>query len=136
VSELPLPVPNADTEPFWDACRAGELRLQRCADCAEWRYPPQPACGACGSLAAAWVPVSGRGTVFSYAVTHQPIHPALSGRTPFASVVVELDEGPLLTSNLVDVDPDDIVIGMPVDVVFEQAGDMVLPKFRKRQPAG
>ena len=132
MSELPLPVPNPETQPFWDACRAGELRLQRCSDCSEWRYPPQPACGACGSLDAEWAPVSGRGTIFSYAITHQPVHPALAGQTPFASIVVQLEEGPLMTSTPAGIEPADVVIGMPVEVHLESAGDMTLPKFRRR----
>ena len=80
--------------------------------------------------------MSGRAEVYSYVVTHQAVHPALIGYTPMATVEVVLAEGPHLTTNLVDVPPDEIEIGMPVELVFEDVGDgVVLPLFR-RLPAG
>ena len=89
-------------------------------------------CGACQSTDFGWQPSSGRGTVYSYVVTHQAVHPALVGHTPLATVEVELDEGPRLVSNLVDVPPESVQIGMKVEVVFQDAGDgVVLPLFRR-----
>jgi len=130
--DLPLPVPSADNQPFWDALNGGELRIQRCADCGTLRHPPRPMCAHCQSFDVEWARMSGRGTVFSYIVTHQPIHPALADRVPFATVIVELEEGPRLTTNLVDVAPDEITIGMPVEVVFQRANDEItLPLFRR-----
>ena len=132
MADLPLPVLGDDTAPFWEYCRSGELRVQRCSSCEEYRHPPRPMCRRCGSLEYEWGPVSGRGTVYSYIVTHQPIHPALQGRVPFATVLVELDEGVLMTSNVVDCPPDEIAIGMPVAVEFEQVNEEItLPKFRR-----
>ncbi len=132
MADLPLPVPNDDTTPFWEYCRAGELRVQRCSSCDEYRHPPRPMCRRCGSLEYEWAPLSGRGTVYSYIVTHQPIHPALQGRVPFTTVLVELDEGVRMTSNVVDCSPDEIAIGMPVAVGFEQVNEeTTLPKFRR-----
>ena len=70
--------------------------------------------------------------VYSYAVTHQAVHPALVGYTPLATVEIELVEGPRLVSNLVDVSPDEVQIGMAVEVVFEAVADgVVLPLFRR-----
>jgi hypothetical protein len=132
MAELPLPVPSPDNQPFWDALNEGELRIQRCTGCGTLRHPPRPMCAHCRSFDTEWVVVSGRGTVFSYTVTHQPIHPALVDRVPFATVLVELEEGPRLTTNLVDVPPEEIAIGMPVEVVFQRASDEItLPLFRR-----
>lgn len=132
MAELPLPVPSPDNQQFWDALTEGELRIQRCAACNTLRHPPRPMCPQCRSFDVEWVRMSGRGTVFSYIVTHQPIHPALVDRVPFATVIVELEEGPRLTTNLVDVSPAEITIGMPVEVVFQRASDEItLPLFRR-----
>jgi len=79
-----------------------------------------------------WTEMGGRGVVYSYVVTHQAVHPALVGYTPLATVEVELAEGPHVTSNLVDVPPETVTIGMAVEVVFEEvAAGVVLPLFRR-----
>lgn len=129
---FPLPVPSEDSAPFWEYLRQGELRVQRCLVCATFAHPPRLMCPECGSFDRAWVAVSGRGTVYSYVVTRQAIHPSFEGHIPYATVVVELAEGPLLTSNLVDVPVDEVQIGLPVEVVFVAASDEVtLPLFRR-----
>ncbi|MBI4497700.1 MAG: Zn-ribbon domain-containing OB-fold protein [Chloroflexi bacterium] len=132
--EFPAPVPTQDTEPFWQGCREGKLLLQRCAACGVVRYPPRPMCPQCTSLESRWVPATGTGTVFSYTVTHQALHPSLVGRTPHVIVLVELDEGVRMTSTVLGCTPDQVRIGMPVEVVFHQETDgVILPLFR---PAG
>lgn len=132
MAALPLPVPAEDNQPFWDALNAGELRIQRCTDCGTLRYPPRPMCSSCQSFDVEWARMSGRGTVYSYTVTHQPIHPALVDRVPFATVLVDLEEGPRLTSNLVDVAPGEISIGMPVVLAPTRVSDAItLPLFRR-----
>lgn len=129
---FPLPVPSEDSAPFWEFLQQGELRLQRCADCATLAHPPRLMCPACGSFERDWWPVSGRGAVYSFVVTRQAVHPSFEGHTPYATVVVELAEGPRLTSNLIDVAVDDIEIGMPVEVVLVAVSDEVtLPLFRR-----
>jgi uncharacterized OB-fold protein len=130
--ELPLPVPSEDNQTFWDYLNQGELRIVRCAACGTMRHPPRPMCAECQSYEVEWVRVSGRGSVYSYIITHQPIHPALVDKVPFATVIVELEEGPRLTTNLVDVAPAEITIGMPVEVVFQHMNDQItLPLFRR-----
>ncbi len=129
---FPLPVPSEDSAPFWEFLQQGELRLQRCLDCATLAHPPRLMCAKCGSFEREWAPVSGRGTVYSYVVTRQAVHPSFEGHTPYATVIVELAEGPHLTSNLVDVAVDDIEIGMPVEVMLVAVSDEVtLPLFRR-----
>jgi uncharacterized OB-fold protein len=128
----PRPDPaGADDARFWSFVAAGELRLQRCADCATFRHPPKPLCAVCGSTVSEWVAASGRGEVWAATVIHPPTLPAFAARTPYAAVVVRLDEGVFLVSNVLDRDPDAVVVGMPVEVVItEVEPDLRLPLFR------
>ena len=130
---FPLPVPSEDSAPFWDYLRQGALRLQRCLVCAAFAHPPRLMCPHCGSFDREWAAVSGRGTVYSFVVTRQAVHPAFEGHTPYATVVVELEEGPRLTSNLVDVPAGEVHIGLPVELVLVTVTEEVtLPLFRRR----
>lgn len=127
----PLPPTTGPMAPFWEAARRHELVVQRCDGCGALRFPARELCSACLSRAASWTRVSGRGVVFSYAVMHQAYHPAFE--VPYAVVVVELDEGPRMLTNLVGVPPGNVAIGMPVVVTFEDVtAEVSLPKFRPR----
>jgi hypothetical protein len=128
--DKPLPMPTEDSAPYWEGARAGTLRAQRCDDCGFLRWPPASHCARCLSPRHRWVELSGRGRVYSWIVVHKSQHPAFWG-DPFNVAIVELDEGPRLHTNLIDVDPARIEIGMPVEVVFEKQDDQItLPKFR------
>jgi len=132
----PLPQITPEMAPFWEAARRHELVVQRCAGCGAHRFPARELCSRCLSREAGWERVSGRGQVFSFAIMHQVYHTAFADAVPYAIVVVELDEGARMLSNLVECPTDAIVIGMPVEVVFEDvAPDVTLPKFRPRRAA-
>jgi hypothetical protein len=119
--------------PFWEAARRRQLVVQRCRGCGAHRFPARSLCARCLGREAEWVPVGGRGTVFSFAVMHQVYHPGFADDVPYAVVVVELEEGARLISNLVDCPLDAITIGMPVEVVFDDVTpEVTLPKFRPR----
>ena len=127
-----MPQPADEAQPFFDALGKHRLAVQRCVNCGVLQHPPRALCGSCGSTAFEWPAMSGKGVVYSYVVTHQAVHPALLGHTPFATVEVELAEGPHITSNLVDVPPQGVTIGMAVEVVFEEVRPgVVLPFFRR-----
>jgi len=127
---FPHPAPNADVAPFWDWCRRGELRIQRCRDCGAYRHHPRPRCPDCTSASYEWAPVSGRGVVYSYTICHPPVLPAFADRVPYNAVVVQLDEGPFMVSNLVDCENDDVTVGMPVEVrLVAVDDDLTLPLF-------
>jgi uncharacterized OB-fold protein len=126
----PIPAITAEMRPFFEAAGRNELRVQRCTACGSHRFPPRAICSDCLSTESEWVPVSGRGEVFSFNVMHQVYHPGFAGEVPYAVVVVKLAEGAKMISNLVGVAPADIRIGMPVRVVFERiSDDVTLPKF-------
>lgn len=120
-----------DARPFWNGCARGELLLQRCAACGTLRHPPSPICPRCRSDAHAWVAANGRGTVYTFTVVRQALAKGWDARVPYVVAVVELDEGPRILSNVVDVAPDDVRIGLPVEVVFvESEGEQKLPVFK------
>jgi uncharacterized OB-fold protein len=125
----PTPVVTADNEGFWLAAAEHRLVIQRCAHCGALHHPPRPMCPVCRSTELEWVDARGTGTVHSYALLHHPRHPAFD--YPVPAVLVELDEGVRILSNLVGIDPHAIHIGMPVQVDFEPAGDeLAVPVFR------
>ena len=128
----PLPLLEGFAGEFYAWCKKGELRFQRCSDCSAWRHVPREMCAECSSMNWTWERSSGRGHVFTWTVTAMPLHPAFKGATPYAPVVVEMEEGVRLVSEMIDVAPEDLRIGMPVRIAFEAVTDEVtLPKFRR-----
>jgi len=99
---FPVPVPDADTQPFWDACARGELLIQRCGACGRWLWQPRPICSTCQTPDPVWTRVSGDGVVASWMVMRPPTLPAYAERVPFVILLVELTEGVRLIGYLVD----------------------------------
>jgi uncharacterized protein len=134
----PRPDPQtADDARFWSALADGELRIQRCTTCATFRHPPRPVCAHCGARESEAVAVAGSGEVWSFTVIHPPTLPAFADRTPYAAVVVRLDEGVFLVTNLVDCPSDDITIGTRVELaITEVEPGLCLPRFRPASPNG
>jgi len=129
-STKPVPDITQENRPFFEAAKRRELFVQRCGACGGLRFPAREICSACLSSRREWVKVSGRGEVFSFNVMHQLYHPGFASEVPYAVVVIKLAEGPKMNSNLLGVPPQEIRVGMPVRVVFEDLTDEVtLPKF-------
>jgi uncharacterized OB-fold protein len=125
----PAPLVTEDSAVFWDAAREGRLVAQRCAGCGRLRHPPRPMCPNCHSLEVEVAELSGRGTLYSYAILHHPRNPAFD--YPVLAALVDLDEGLRLVSNLVEVPADEIRIGMPLEAVFVPTADgAAVPVFR------
>jgi uncharacterized OB-fold protein len=125
----PAPIVTEDSAVFWDAAAEGRLVAQRCGECGVLRHPPRPMCPHCRSLQIDVVELSGRGTLYSYAVLHHPRSPAFD--YPLLTALVDLDEGIRVVSNLVDVEAGDVRIGMPLEVTFTPtAGAAQVPVFR------
>lgn len=132
----PVPAITPDMAGFFAGARQGQLMVQKCEGCGALSFPAHEICSNCLSTRSTWVPVSGRGEIYSYNVMHQVYHPGFAAEVPYAVVVVKLAEGPKVVSNLLGVDPHKIRIGMPVEVTFEKVSDEVmLPKFRPRASA-
>lgn len=127
----PIPVPDLDSAPFWEACRNRQLKVQFCADCGTALYPPRPRCTACGSARLEWRAVSGQGRLYSWAVVHHSVHPLTGGQTPYVLLLVDLDEGVRMVSRLAGDGADAVVPGMRLEATFvEIAADVWLPHFR------
>ena len=125
----PKPPVNPDNQFFWDGVEAGELLIQRCAQCGQLRHPPRPMCGACQSTESDTVRSTGRGRIYSYAVHHHPPLPGID--LPLVVVLVELEEGTRIVSSLVDAGPDAVAVGQAVELTFREVGDeLTLPVFR------
>lgn len=121
-TERPTPHPTPDSQPYWDAARAGVLKLQRCTHCGTTRHYPQPVCARCWSLEAEWVEASGRGAVHSWTVAHHAFHPAFKDELPYTLVIVDLEEGPRAMARL---DPGCTVplrLGLPIRLGFSPDG--------------
>ena len=121
-SSPPRRVAAVEDQPFWNAIDAGTFVLARCT-CGTY-YARLQACLQCGADANAvtWVPASGRGSVRTFVVFDKPYHPYFEERLPYVVAVVTLEEGPEITTNIVDTDVSAITIGMPVHIVISDRG--------------
>jgi uncharacterized OB-fold protein len=129
----PLPLPDEVTGPFWEGCRLGELRMQRCAACARFRFHPRPLCPHCRSSDAEWVRMSGAGTLYSFVICHPPVLPAFQANAPYAVALVELVEDPGLRiiGGVLGAPPESLRIGQKLQVAFEEIAEgVVLPQWR------
>jgi len=126
---IPPPITDANRA-FWTGGASGELRIQYCQSCERWIYPPATGCPTCGSSVVDR-PVSGKGTVFTFTINRHQYHPDVP--PPYVVAIVELVEQPGLrfTTNIVGCEPEAVEIGMPVRVLFEQAGDAWVPVFER-----
>ena len=130
----PLPLLQGFAKEFYDWCKRRELRFQRCNACGAWRHVPREMCAACSSWRWEWARSSGRGRVFTWTVTVRAMHPAFKADVPYVPVVIEMDEGVRLLSQVVDCPPDALQVGMPVEVVFDEVTpEITLPKFHRVQ---
>ena len=123
------PLKGHDNGWWWEAVERGELPIQKCSACGALRHPPRPMCGECQSLEWETVASKGRGTVYSYVVLH---HPQIPGYDfPLAVALIDLEEGTRIVSNVVDCDPEEVHIGMPVQASIENVDEeLKLPLFR------
>ena len=129
----PVPAITAEMRPFFEAAARNELRIQRCTACGTHRFPARAICSECLSLESEWVPVSGRGEIFSFNVMHQVYHPGFAVAVPYAVALVELDDGGRMLTNVVACPIESLRVGLPVEVTFEQrSADVSLPQFRPR----
>lgn len=131
---VPVPEPDPLTEPYWAAAARSELRLMACGSCARFRHPPTERCPHCGSADVVWERLSGAGTVYSYIVDHRLMVPGFDEPYVVAQVnLYEVDDDTVrLVANVKGCDPSEVHVGMPVEVFFEERGDIRLPQFRPR----
>lgn len=130
----PLPAPDLDTQEFWDGCKEHELRAQRCTACATFRWPPQGICPECYSWDFEWVKLPETGKLYSYVVVHYVAVPAFADDVPYVVAHITIDgtdDRVRITSNVVGCPWEEVRVGMPVRVFFEDVTpEFALPKFR------
>ena len=132
-----MPEPTPETQHFWDGCKAGELRLQRCGACDQAYFPPRDFCPRCGSRDISVFAANGRATLYSYVINHRP-QPWLKDapKGPQSIAVVELAEGPRMMTNVIGCPqtPEALQLDMALEVTFEALGEAIsLPQFRPAQ---
>ena len=126
----PLPRRRGFAGEFYDFCKKHELRFQRCTDCDTWRHVPRDMCAKCGSFNWEWAQSSGKGKLFSWTTAVQPMLPQFADLVPYSPVVIEMDEGVRLVSWLTNVPPEELRLGLPVEVAFDDVtAEVTLPKF-------
>ena len=129
----PIPVPQVESDVYWQGAKKHELWLRNCNDCGNAYFYPRDISPCCFSRNTGWVQASGNATLFTYAIVHRAPHMGFVGDVPFVTAMVELEEGPIMPTNIVidDPTPENLQIGMPLEVVFEDiTDDIALPKFK------
>jgi uncharacterized OB-fold protein len=131
--DMPGLEPSIDDAEFWKWCAGKRLRFQACAKCGLLRHPPTPICAGCHSTEIAWVDAPEEAVVYTFTVVHHAGHPAVKPRLPYVIGVVEFPglPGVRLVTNITDVPPESVHIGMPVRLWWDELEDgMFLPRFR------
>jgi len=124
----PVPHPTPTEQPFYDACAAGKLALQRCQSCSHVLFYPRAHCDACHSDQLVWEDASGTGTIASYTVVRRGV--SADFEAPYVIALIDLDEGPRMMSQIVGADPDGLAVGLSVRVDFAAwSEDITLPLF-------
>lgn len=130
VPARPIPIPDEASAPYFQGAVDGRLMLMRCTDCGTVRFPARDRCEACWSTASEWFAASGDATLHAWVIFHQVYHPAFRERAPYNVAVVELAEGPRITTNVVSIDNAALRADIPLRVSFESVADGVaLPVF-------
>jgi uncharacterized protein len=128
-----LPAITSLNQPYWDALKRRELRMQKCDGCGRIWYPPSPLCPGCWSRKFTWTQLSGRGKINTWVIFHQAYFRSYEQDIPDNVVEVELDEGPRILTNLIGLPNGDIRAGLPVEIVFDDVTDEItLAKFKPR----
>lgn len=127
---IPVPVPSLFSRPYWEGCAAGELRFQRCEDCGGITHTPAMVCAHCASRRLVWEASAGTGSVYSWTTVWRPQTPEFV--VPYVAIIVDMDEGWQMLSNLIGCEHDAVEVGMRVAVEFHPIGDgeITLPYFR------
>lgn len=130
-----LPVIDEDNRGYWESCKRHAMRLQKCSECGAWRYYPTPVCPKCSSFNFEWAEVSGFGTVYTFSVIYRAPSVLWADDVPYTYALVHLDEGPMMPTNIVGIEPEKVQIGMRVKVTYDDVTpEVTLPKYRPIKP--
>ena len=126
-----LPTPRPETAAWWASCRDHKLMIQHCSQCGAFQFYPRIVCSSCLSEAVKWVQSAGRGKVETFTICRLPVAEAYAADVPYVVALIQLEEGPTMMSNIVECDPESVVAGMPLEVIFATWSDEItVPQFR------
>ena len=126
----PLPQPSDVSREFWAGLQEREVRLPRCRQCEKFVFYPRTICPYCMGVEFDWVKVSGIGKVYSFTVVRRAMIPAFQEATPYVLALVQLEEGPRLTTNIVNCDVGNVRVDMPVQATYDDVtAEITLLKF-------
>jgi len=129
--QKPVPIPDEESQPFFDGAREHRLMIQKCETCGVVMWPVKSRCDNCMQPTVNWVQARGKAMLYSFVLMHQVYHPGFASEVPYIIAQVDLVEGLRILTNVVDCSNSDLQIGMPLEVTFEAITDEVsLPKFR------
>jgi len=132
--EKPLPVVDAETQPYWDGAKKHKLMLQQCQGCSKYIFYARTLCPHCHSERLTWKEVSGDGTVYTFTIARRPAGPAFKADAPYVIALIDLKEGARMMSNIVTPDVSRVKIGQKVKVTFDDVTpEITLPKFVIRE---
>lgn len=120
-----LPTIEDETRPFWDAAREGKLLLRSCDDCGAVHYYPRPFCPTCWSQSVSWIEACGRATLYTHSTVYMNDLPPFGERVPYIAAVVDLEEGPRMMTEVIDCPPEQLQIGMALEMTFRELTDEV-----------
>jgi uncharacterized protein len=127
----PLPRPTVVSAPFWETAKQHRLVVQECRSCGNVQHYPRPFCLRCAATDLGWKECTGKGTVYAFTVVRQAANAAFAEDVPYVHAVIELAEGPHMTTNITGCAPEDVRVGMPVHAVFEDANaEITLIRFQ------
>lgn len=131
----PVPYVEETLKPFWEGLKRHELLLMHCKECGAW-YWPATYCRNHDNLpfygSMEWAKSTGRGKIVSFNITRVATSPEFKDLVPYVLALVQFDEGPILSSNIIGCDPEDVRVGMTVETVFDDVDEieLTLPFFR------
>ena len=129
-----LPLPDAESQPFWDACRERRLLIKRCNACGRAYFYPRDFCPRCWSADVSWEEASGRATLYTWSIVYRNDLPPFGDRVPYVAAVVDLGEGPRMLTNVEGCPFEELAMGMELVVDWRvESDEITLPVFR---PAG
>jgi uncharacterized protein len=128
MEQKPVPRPNADTRPFWQACNREELIYQYCPACGKTQFYPRVLCAGCGAGSLEWRESKGLGTIYTFTINFRAPNPAFAPEIPYVIALVDLDEGFRMMLNIQDRDPEAVRIGHRVRIVYETRGEQKIPQ--------
>lgn len=129
----PLPTPDTDSAPFWEACRQGHLAAQQCPACSRFRWPPMEFCPRCHHHGGEWTALPGTGVIQSFVVVRRAFDPGFEDKVPYVVANIALDgaEGVTIIGNVLADPEGSVAVGQRVAVEFQDLGPVTMPRFRR-----